>query len=77
MGAALVQFAPPVFLPVPRADGTYSHLRGQHGIVVLLDDDGTLTALNGRGDKLWQVGVKADWGAGGCVGWMVGWHLVV
>jgi outer membrane protein assembly factor BamB len=51
----LVQFAPPVFLPVPRADGTYSHLRGQHGIVVLLDDDGTLTAVNGRGDKLWQV----------------------
>jgi hypothetical protein len=33
--------------------------------VVLLDDDGTLTALNGRGDKLGQVRVKADWGAGG------------
>jgi hypothetical protein len=25
--------------------------------VVLLGDDGTLTALNGRGDKLWQDGV--------------------
>jgi hypothetical protein len=26
-----------------------------HDIVVLLDDDGTLTALNGRGEKLWLV----------------------
>ncbi|WIA13628.1 hypothetical protein OEZ85_007192 [Tetradesmus obliquus] len=59
------EFAPPVFLPVPRADGSYSHLRGQHGIVVLLDDDGTLTALNGRGEKLWQRYFPVGWEAGG------------
>eukprot|EP00882_Tetradesmus_deserticola_P016374 GHRQ01017484.1.p1 GENE.GHRQ01017484.1~~GHRQ01017484.1.p1 ORF type:complete len:352 (+),score=106.48 GHRQ01017484.1:1505-2560(+) len=58
------EFAPPVFLPVPRADGTYSHLRGQHGIVVLFDNDGTLTALNGRGDKLWQRYFPIGWEAG-------------
>ncbi len=44
-----------MFLPVPRADGSYSHLRGQHGIVVVMSDDGAVTALNGRGDKMWQV----------------------
>jgi hypothetical protein len=53
----LLQFAPPVFLPVPRADGSYSHLRGQHGIVVLLSDDGAVVALNSKGQKLWHVSV--------------------
>jgi hypothetical protein len=50
-----LNFAPPAFLPVPRADGTYSHLRGQNGIVGVLSSDGAVTALNGRGARLWQV----------------------
>lgn len=54
----LLQFAPPVFLPVPRADGSYSHLRGQHGIVVLMSEDGAVLALNGRGQKLWHVSAR-------------------
>jgi hypothetical protein len=54
----VLQFAPPVFLPVPRADGSYSHLRGQHGVVVLLSDDGAVVALNSKGQKLWHVSNK-------------------
>jgi hypothetical protein len=54
-----LQFAPPVFLPVPRADGSFSHLRGQHGIIVLLSDDGAVLALNSQGQKLWHVSGSA------------------
>eukprot|EP00878_Enallax_costatus_P020315 GHUV01021467.1.p1 GENE.GHUV01021467.1~~GHUV01021467.1.p1 ORF type:complete len:297 (+),score=35.87 GHUV01021467.1:307-1197(+) len=57
----LTEFAPPVFLPVPRADGTYSHLRGQHGIVLFASNDGTVTALNGRGGRLWQRYFGTGW----------------
>jgi hypothetical protein len=57
--SCLLQFAPVIFLPVPRADGTYSHLRGQHGIVVALSDDGVMTGLNGRGEVVWQVRFNA------------------
>eukprot|EP00879_Flechtneria_rotunda_P011006 GHRR01011501.1.p1 GENE.GHRR01011501.1~~GHRR01011501.1.p1 ORF type:complete len:711 (+),score=224.28 GHRR01011501.1:455-2587(+) len=56
-----VQFAPPVFLPVPRSDGTYSHLRGQHGIVVVMSNGGAVTALNGRGQRLWQRYFETSW----------------
>lgn len=51
-----LEFAPPAFLPIPRADGSYSHLRGQHGIVAVLGSDGVVAALSRHGARLWQVG---------------------
>ncbi|KAI8476096.1 MAG: hypothetical protein J3K34DRAFT_285487 [Monoraphidium minutum] len=60
-GAAAVAFAAPAFLPVPRADGSYSHLRGQHGIVGILSSDGVVTALSRRGERLWQRFMEVGW----------------
>lgn len=51
----LPQFLPPVFLPVPRVDGSYSHLRGQHGIIAFMSNDGSIGAYNAHGQRLWMV----------------------
>jgi hypothetical protein len=73
-GAAGLTFAPPAFMPVPRADGSYSHLRGQHGIIGVLSSDGVVTAISSHGARLWQVRARRlltllD----GCCGSMCGW----
>jgi len=53
--SAGLSFAPPAFLPVPHLDGSYSHLKGQHGIIAVLSSDGVVTALSRHGVRLWQV----------------------
>jgi hypothetical protein len=54
-GSDELSFAPPAFLPLPRADGGYSQLRGQNGLVGVLGSDGVVTALSQHGERLWQV----------------------
>lgn len=54
-GAQQLVFAPPAFLPTPRRDGSYSHLRGQHGLIGVLGSDGVVTAISRHGAQLWQV----------------------
>ncbi|KIY96746.1 hypothetical protein MNEG_11214 [Monoraphidium neglectum] len=60
-GAAGLTFAPPAFMPVPRADGSYSHLRGQHGIIGVLSSDGVVTAISSHGARLWQRFMDVAW----------------
>ncbi|KAF8060078.1 hypothetical protein HT031_005017 [Scenedesmus sp. PABB004] len=62
--AGAPDFLPAVFLPVPRADGSYSHLRGQHGLVMVMGSDGVVTAVNARGEKLWQRYLATGWQSG-------------
>ncbi|GBF99911.1 hypothetical protein Rsub_12819 [Raphidocelis subcapitata] len=56
-----LSFAPPAFLPLPRADGGYSQLRGQNGLVGVLGSDGVITALSQHGDRLWQRFLETGW----------------
>jgi hypothetical protein len=51
----MLQFLTPVFLPIPREDGTYSHLMGQHGLLVFMSSDGAVGGFNAYGERLWQV----------------------
>lgn len=60
-GLSSITFAPPAFLPIPRADGSYSHLRGQHGIVGILSSDGVITAISRHGARLWQRFMEVGW----------------
>ncbi len=53
--AARMQVLPPVMLPVARADGSYSHLRGQSGMLVFFNDKGWLFAHKADGSLLWEV----------------------
>jgi hypothetical protein len=46
-------------LPVPRADGTYSHLRGQGGLLMFLNDKSYVIALRSDGTLLWEVRARA------------------
>lgn len=50
-----LQFLPPVFLPIPRADGTYASGVRQHGLVVVAGSDGSVGAYNAHGQRLWMV----------------------
>lgn len=60
-----MQVLPPVMLPVPRADGTYSHLRGQNGLLLFFNDKGWLVAHKGDGRLLWEVRRGQGGGQGG------------
>ena len=51
----MLQFLTPVFLPIPREDGTYSQLMGQHGLLVFMSSDGAVGGFNAYGERLWQV----------------------
>jgi hypothetical protein len=56
-----LQMPPPVMLPIPRLDGTYSPRRGQHGIIVFLTSMGDITAYDYRGRRLWQLADAVEW----------------
>ena len=50
-----LQLATPVLLPLPQLNGYHGH-RTQHGLIVFATNKGQITAVNARGQHVWQVG---------------------
>eukprot|EP00798_Chlamydomonas_sp_ICE-L_P026249 gene26249-17349_t len=57
----IVEFATPMLLPIPELSRGYGSGMHRHGLVVFATNRGEITAVNARGDPMWQVYQPTTW----------------